>query len=126
MMKLYLSAAIVFAIVCGCGRKPSGPMTVGGRTVADWALDARSNDPRVRARAVSKLGNVGSSEPAAFEVVRTALGDPDPRVRRASISAIPKFGFEATASVAETLESIARTDRDPAIRKLAARARNNN
>lgn len=125
-MKFYILAAIGFTIVCGCGRKPSGPTTVGGRTVADWTRDARSNDPRVRALAVSKLGNVGSSDPEALQVVRTALGDPDPRVRRASILAIPKFGPEATASLAKTLESIARTDRDPSIRKLAARARNNN
>ena len=118
MRKLVL-IGVLGVLAIGCA-KPQSTLA-GGKPVSFW-LEALDNaDARLRKTAVTKLGNVGSSDPAAYPAVVTALGDKDAGVRREAILSLLKFGDAARGAVLQ-LSELRQHDRDRRVRDYAARA----
>src|SRR5689334_10868552 len=84
-------------MVTGCGHAP--PTLAGGKPVSYWVEELKNPDPKLRKTAVAKLGNVGSTDPAAFPAVCEALKDSDAAVRREAILALVKFGAAAREAI---------------------------
>lgn len=99
----------------------SGPTLAGGKPVQHWLDAVHSSIAKVRKEAVSKLGNVGQADPAAFPAVLQALRDTDPAVRREAIVALLKFGRQADNAVPELTE-LSIHDPDPTVRTYAKKA----
>jgi HEAT repeat protein len=115
-----------WAVVCvaavaavGCG-KSALPTQAGGKSIQHW-VDAL-NDPLVKNReaAVTKLGNVGTADPAAIPALIGALKDKSPLVRRTAILALAKSGH-AAQDAAGPLTDIQSHDQDAKVRELAAK-----
>jgi HEAT repeat protein len=115
-----LFVAALFAAFAGCSQPP--PTLSGGKTVSHWA-ETLKNSPNAKGRkeAAFKLGNVGSTDPAAFPALIGALKDTDAGVRREAILALVKFGPDAREAV-PVLTELRQHDRDPKAREYAAKA----
>jgi HEAT repeat protein len=114
-----ISLAIALAVLVGCRKQP--PPLAGGKPVSHWLGALQAPDAGVRKKAVFKLGNVGSTDPAVPPALRDALKDRDAAVRREAILALLKCGRgarEATAALAELQER----DADARVRACAAQA----
>lgn len=117
MTKYYLLALLLAVLGGGCA-KPE-PSLTGGKPVEHWVQALDQPDPRLRGKAVLKLGNVGASDEAAIKAVIKALHDTDPRVRCAAVMAILKFGPQA-AEARSALETLRQQDTDSNVREYAA------
>src|SRR5262249_58045248 len=116
---IVLSSTGLTMITMGCGPKP--PTQAGGHPVSHWVHELKSSDAKVRRHAVTKLGNVGTSDPEALPAVRGALADADPGVRAEAGEALVEF--RAAAKEAEgQLQGLPKKDRRPQIRENAAEA----
>jgi HEAT repeat protein len=112
-------AAVLAAGIIGCGRaKP--PLLAGGKSVDHWVAALADSKFKVREEAVTKLGNVGTSDAAAIPALITALKDKNPEVRREAIFALAKSGRAAQDAV-EPLAEIEQHDKDPRVREQAAK-----
>jgi HEAT repeat protein len=90
---------------------------LGATRTAALAIDAlRDADPAVRRHALRIIARLGADE--AFEPVRDAIGDPDPRIRELAVSAL---GALTDPRVDAILEVLARRPHD-ATRAAAMRA----
>ncbi len=94
-------------LASGCGH--TQPALAGGKPVRYWVKALKDPDPKVRKTAVSKLGNVGSTDPTAFPAVCEALKDGDAKVRREAVLALVKFG----AAAMEALPTLTQLQHDP-------------
>jgi len=94
-------------LASGCAQAP--PTLAGGKPVSYWVEALKDPDPKLRKTAVSKLGNIGSSDPAAFPAVCEALKDSDATVRREAILALVKFG----AAAGEAIPTLTELQHDP-------------
>jgi HEAT repeat protein len=110
---------IVALGLCGCG--PSQPTQVGGKPVSYWVEALRGPDANLRKKAVAKLGNVGSADPAAWPAVVGALKDDDAQVRRAAIEAVLKFGSKSKETISQ-LTDMETNDPDDQVRAVAKKA----
>ena len=120
MGKFLLTAlALLAALPAGCGK--ARPTLAGGKPVSHWVRALADPDAKVRKRAVTKLGNVGPSDPAALPALVRALRDRDPGVRREAVVAVLKCGPAAKEAV-PVLAELARRDPDPQVRDRAAQA----
>ena len=77
--------------------------------------------PRLRKKAVFKWGNIGSSDATVFPALIEALRDSDARVRCEAILAVLKLDAEAKQAM-PPLTDVQRHDRDPKVRRYAAKA----
>jgi HEAT repeat protein len=112
-------AVVLAAGIIGCGRaKP--PLLAGGKSVDHWVAALADSKVKVRQEAVTKLGNVGTSDAAAIPALITALKDKNPEVRREAIFALAKSGKAAQDAV-EPLTEIEHDDKDPKVREQAAK-----
>jgi HEAT repeat protein len=117
-MRLLIGLFLVFPL-CGCGKAP--PVMAGGKPVSHWAETLRAPDPRLRKKAVFKLGNIGATEAMAFPALVKALSDSDARVRCEAILALVKFGAHAKEAIPD-LTAVQQADRDAKVRNYAGRA----
>jgi HEAT repeat protein len=116
---LRIAAVMLVAGVIGCGRaKP--PLLAGGKSVDHWVAALGDSKVKVREEAVTKLGNVGTSDPAAIPALITALKDKNPEVRREAIFALTKSGKAAQDAVGP-LTDLQQHDKDAKIREQAAK-----
>jgi len=104
----------------GCTGKSGTPLA-GGKPVEEWVKALSDPNPKLREKAVEKLGNVGSSNPAVVPALCGALQDPSADVRCQAILALAKTGSGAQAAI-EPLKQLGRQDRDPRVRSYAAKA----
>ncbi len=118
-MKRLLLLTVSVTLVCGCGGKQ--PTLAGGKPVSYWVEAVKAPDAKLRKTAVSKLGNVGPADPAAFPAVVAALADRDPAVRCEAILAVLKFGDQAR-EIEPTLADMQQRDGDAKVRAYAAKA----
>jgi HEAT repeat protein len=121
IVRFVLCAALpaLALLAAGCGEPAA--MTAGGKPVSHWLQALQDPDARVRKKAVTKLGNVGTADPAAIPAVAAALKDRDARVRVEAALALLKLGPAAKEAEAALAEA-ARTDPDGRVRDCAARA----
>jgi HEAT repeat protein len=117
-MKLSILIVLVAAALSGCDR--ARPTLAGGKPVSHWIQALQDSDPKVRKTAVFKLGNVGSTDPAALPGVTSALRDRDAKVRVEAILALMKFGPAAREAIPEL--TALRQDRDAQVRTHADKA----
>ena len=112
------SVSILAGLAAGCGKPP--PPTAGGKPVSHWVQVLQGPDVRARKKAVARLGNVGTADPAAVPALANALKDPDARVRAEAALALLKIGPAATEAAPALAE--ARNDPDATVRSRAAAA----
>jgi len=110
-------ALLAFVLILSAACERTWP-TMAGR---HWAMLLHDPDVRLRKKAAFKLGNIGSSDPAAFPALLEALHDRDPAVRREAIMALLKFGARAE-EVTPTLLSLRDQDKDKKVRECAEQA----
>jgi HEAT repeat protein len=111
----YLLFIVLLVTLGGCHK--TQPTMAGNK----WAEALRDPDARVRQKAAFTLGNIGSSDPAAFPALIGALNDAEAGVRCEAILALLKLG--AKAKEARTvLANLCQNDPDPRVREYAARA----
>jgi HEAT repeat protein len=118
-MRLPLMLLLAGVLLIGCSKGP-GTMA-GGKPVEHWMQALRDPSPAVRKKAVAKLGNVGTADPAALPALKEALNDRDARVRQEAIVALVKLGSDAQSATA-ALAELGQRDRDPQVRSCARRA----
>jgi HEAT repeat protein len=109
---------IVIVTAVGCGQAP--PTQVGGKPVSHWVQALQDRDPQVRKKAVDKLGNVGTADPAVVPALIQAVKDRDARVRAEAVLRLLQLGPAARDAVPALAE--ARKDPDAKVRAHAARA----
>jgi HEAT repeat protein len=117
-MRIFALLVLVLA-ASGCG-KP-GPTLAGGKPIADWVKALQDPDAKTRKTAAMKLGNVGSTDPAAFPALLGALKDRDAGVRCDVILALVKFGPDAK-DAAPALDHVRKNDPNAKVRDYAAKA----
>ena len=120
-MRYFFSVAAVGLAVLASGCGQTQPTLAGGKPVSHWLQALQDPDPKVRKTAVSKLGNVGTADPAALPAVIGSLKDPDAGVRCAAILALVRSG-PASEEAIPTLTEMQRNDRDAQVRSYAAQA----
>jgi HEAT repeat protein len=106
---------MLLILLSGCG---STQPTMAGKK---WADALRDPDVRIRKRAAFTLGNIGSSDPAAFPALVGALKDRDASVRCEAILALLKFGPDASDAL-PALNEVCQKDTDANVRAYAAKA----
>jgi len=117
-MRIVASVMLV-VMLSGCGK--TAPTLTGGKPVSYWVEALQSSDPKLRKKAVFKLGNVGCNDSAALPAVVGTLQDPDSAVRCAAIQALMKFGLEGRQAE-PILKQIQQHDRNIQARDYAAKA----
>ena len=111
---------IVLALAAtGCG-KPR-PTLAGGKPIEDWVKALQHPDAKMRKIAAMKLGNVGSTDPAALPALLGALKDRDAGVRCDVILALVKFGPDAKDAV-PAIDHVRKNDPNAKVRDYAAKA----
>jgi HEAT repeat protein len=103
----------------GCGKSQS-PLLAGGKSVEHWVSALHDPNTKVREEAVTKLGNVGTADPAAIPALIDALKDKNPLVRCNAIIALGKSGPAAQDAVGPLTE-LAQRDHDARVRDYAAK-----
>jgi hypothetical protein len=109
----------ICASLSGCG-KAQLPTLAGGKSVEHWVTALQDPDVKVREEAAMKLGNVGSSDPAAIPALIGALKDKSAQVRREAILGLSKSGRAAQEAIGPLTE-LQKNDQDPKVREIAAR-----
>lgn len=113
-------ALVVLALLAsGCHK--AEPALAGGKPIDQWILALNDANPQVRKTAVTKLGNVGPVDPAAFPALHAALNDREAVVRCEVILALLKFGPQAKDAL-PALAEIRRRDPDAKVRDYASKA----
>jgi vesicle coat complex subunit len=110
---------IGWLVLAGCGEKPA-PLA-GGKPFDHWFEAARQPEPKVRAQAIAKLGNIGAANDQVHSVLLEATGDRDPRVRCQAILALMKFP-ELAAKSLPIMRELNAHDQDAKVRQYAATA----
>src|SRR5258708_3494099 len=114
-----LLVLIVMIGVIGCGKRP--PTLSEGKPVSYWIAALHDPDVGLRRKAVAKLGNAGSTDPAVFPALEEALQDADAAVRCEAILAVVKFGRDAAPAI-PILTEIQGQDKDEKVRAYAGKA----
>jgi vesicle coat complex subunit len=105
-------------ILAGCGEKIQ-PLA-GGKPFDYWFQAAEQKDPKVRAQAIAKLGNIGPNE-RVHSVLLTATKDRDPRVRRQAILSLMKLP-DLASKLLPVIRELNAHDTDAQVRQYAASA----
>jgi hypothetical protein len=113
-----LGLLIAVFLLAGCGRTP--PTMAHYRPVLDWVQALNSPDVRERKQAVTILGNVGPSDPAAIPALARAVRDRDTAVRTEAVLALLKIGPAAREAIPALEEALG--DRNAKVRGYAAKA----
>jgi HEAT repeat protein len=114
-----IALTILLGVCCaGCGK--TSPLA-GGKPVSHWVAALRDPDAKVRKKAASKLGNVGTADAAALPALMGALEDRDAAVRCEAILALVKFGPAAKDAI-PILTELHKKDRDAKVRAYASKA----
>jgi hypothetical protein len=106
-------------LVAGCG-KTQPPTLAGGKSVEHWVRALADRNVKVREEAVTKLGNVGVSDPTAIPALIGALKDNSAKVRCGAILSLAKSPQAAQEAIAPITE-LQQHDLDPKVRDLAAK-----
>jgi HEAT repeat protein len=107
-------------LLVGCG-KTKPPMLAGGKSVEHWVQALADHNLKVREEAVTKLGNVGTSDPTAIPALIGALKDKNAHVRCGAILALAKSPQAAQEAIAPITE-LQQHDHDPKVRDYAAKS----
>jgi HEAT repeat protein len=105
-------------LASGSAKKP--PLTAHGKPVEHWVQALGDPDARVRGKAATMLGNVGTADPAVIPALTNAVKDKDAHVRSAAVLSLLKIGPDAKDAVPVLIE--ARNDKDPKVRSHAIKA----
>jgi len=119
MRRVLAITGIAATLLSGCGQSRK-PKLAGGKPVEYWLEALNNNDAQVRKKAVFKLGNVATADPAALPAIINELKDRDPVVRCEAILALVKTGPAAREAL-PTLTDMLR-DQNAQVRVYAARA----
>ena len=114
---LVTTALALLIALGGCGKAEP---TVGGQSVSHWAEALKSPDARLRKKAATKLGNVGTIDPAAVPALVGAVKDRDASVRAEAIVSLLRIGNDSPDTVAALKDAV--QDRDATVRRYAAKA----
>jgi HEAT repeat protein len=117
-MRYFILATLLLSLA-GCTK--SAATLSGGKPVSHWVQALHDPDSKARKHAVSKLGNVGTADSAAFPALLEALKDRDPQVRCEVVTALLKFGPKSREAI-PALTELQRSDRSPQVRQYASRA----
>jgi HEAT repeat protein len=120
-MRYFSSVILVGLAVLASGCGQTQPTLAGGKAVSHWLQALQDPDAKVRKTAVTKLGNVGTADPAALPAVIGSLKDADAGVRCAAILALVKNG-PVTDNTMTTLTEMQHNDRNAQVRSYAAQA----
>ncbi len=114
----FSSLGIVLILCCGCSQAPES-LRSGGKSIDHWLQRVHDRDAKVRKEAVTKLGNVGTEDPAARPAVIGALKDADLSVRLQAVQALARALDDSQA-----VEALREATKDKAakVRDLAAKA----
>lgn len=118
-MRLVMLFALAI-LLSGCAGKEA-PTLSGGKPVSYWVEACRNPDPKMRKKAVFKLGNVGASDAAVLPTLIGTLKDADAGVRCDAILALLKCGADAKDAI-PALTDVQRQDRNTTVRAYAAKA----
>jgi HEAT repeat protein len=106
-------------VLAGCAQEPA-PLA-GGKPFDYWFNAARQPDPKARAQAIAKLGNIGAGTGGIDSVLLEATSDRDPRVRCQAILALMKLP-ELTARSLPIMQDLSAHDQDAQVRQYAGTA----
>jgi vesicle coat complex subunit len=104
-------------VLAGCAEKPA-PLA-GGKPFDHWLDAARHADPKARAQAIAKLGNIGAANERVDSVLLEATTDRDPGVRCQAILALMKLPELAARSL-PVMQDLSAHDHDAQVRQYAA------
>lgn len=107
---------LLFLVGCGERRQP----LAAGKPLDYWFNAAEQKNPKLRAQAIAKLGNIGPSE-RVCSVLLAAARDQDPHVRCQAILAFVKLPDLAIKSL-PIIRELNAHDNDARVRKYAASA----
>jgi HEAT repeat protein len=121
--RLISIALVLFAsgtiLLVGCGKSQLATLA-GGKSVDHWVQALAVHNVKIREEAVTKLGNVGTADPAAIPALIGALKDSSAKVRCGAIFALAKSPQAAQEAIAPITE-LQQHDHDPKVRDLAAK-----
>jgi HEAT repeat protein len=117
-MRPILIPVCLTMLLAGCGRPPA--LTAHGKPVEHWVRALQDPNPKLRKKAVTALGHVGTADPAALPALTAAVKDRDAAVRDQAVLALLNLGPAARNAVPALEE--AQKDRDARVRLHAAKA----
>jgi len=115
MPRVLLLALLVTPVACA-----RAPTMAHYRPVGRWISALQEGDAKLRRRAVTILGNVGTSDRAAVPAITAALKDSDALVRGEAVLALLKLGTGARSALPALEEAC--HDPDARVRLYASRA----
>jgi HEAT repeat protein len=111
---------LLLVVAGGCNGKKGEEPKAGGRPLSHWLEALHDKDPAVRLKAATKLGNIGSDDPAVVPALIAATKDADATVRAEAILSLLKIGPKAKEAAPALTEAL--KDRDPKVRQYAEKA----
>ena len=122
LLRIICRSAIALALgfCAGCGPKHPAQFTVSGQPIEHWLAEIKHANPRQRAIAVDRLGNVGPAHPSAIPALIEALSDAEPEVRQKACLALLKSGRDAKDAIPALTK--AGSDTDPQVQDFARKA----
>jgi hypothetical protein len=114
-----IGAGILMLLVGGCSQP--GTVLAGGKPVEYWLHALHAPDVKMRKKAVLKLGNAGTADPAVVPALVGALKDPSATVRGAAILALSKSDSVPSEAIT-SFADLQRRDRNATVRGYAGQA----
>ncbi len=112
-----LLICIVTLNAFGCSKDPM----LDGKSVNQWRKALSNPDPKARAQAAQKLGEIGSEAKSVAPDLASALNDVDEQVRFEAINALWAMGSDA-ADVFPAVMAALKGDKSVEVRESAVRA----
>src|SRR5580704_8461361 len=112
-----LLICIITLNAVGCSKDPM----LDGKSVNQWRKALSDPDPKVRAQAARKLGEIGGEAKSAAPDLAAALNDVDEQVRFAAINALWAMGPDAAGTFPAVLGAL-KGDKSVDVRESAVRA----
>jgi HEAT repeat protein len=124
-MRLFFVTSFLLALTllcagAGCHSKKTEPLQSHGHPVSYWLVELKNPNPQARKKAVTALGHVGKTDPAAIPALIEALQDRDASVRDAAVLALLNMGPDAKDAIPALTECT--KDKDANVQSHAVKA----
>jgi HEAT repeat protein len=120
MRSVLVLPAVLLLAVAGCSGRGGEEPKAGGLPLSHWLAALHDQNPAVRHKAATKLGNIGPGQPEVVPALIAAVKDADAKVRAEAILSLLKFGPQAKDAAPVLSEAL--KDPDPKVRQYAEKA----